>query len=615
MWQLLINKGRTVGLKILLPLLLLVTGITEASASPPVQSEIQNLLQEEGLTGMVWSLVTPTGVSTGAAGLANAGTGNAMTPDSRVHIGSVSKTVLATGILRMITEGQLALETPVSTLLPELRLDNPWAASDPVRVGHLLNHTAGLDNLRFWQAFSMEPEPDTPLAEAFTRDATVLRIRTRPGSTYSYSNMGYGLLGMVIESITAQSYEAYLDVNLLQPLSMHNSTFEFVSQTGVSPDNRLAMGHFENDRTQTAVPTFLRPAGQFTTTAGDMAVLAKFLMSDGRVNGREFISPALLGALGQAQGTEAARAGLPMGHGLALAMRDRHGVVGMCHPGTTVGFRAMLCLYPDQGKAFFMATNTDSETADYNRINALLSKALDVAPVERRAVPDLTPQDMEEWQGYYILAPNNMEQFAWVDKVFNFARLSWDGSRLKLKPFQSSERELLPSGGMLFQASDRTVNSHVLFESVSGDRIISDGLHHYRKVPLATLLPHWISVVAGLTGLGWIVLTGLGRLLTGRLKIFEIVALPLTAVCALLLPLPFFYLQSFLQLGDLTVASVLLALVTGFLPLAMVFGVARYFRTRPGDFFGRFDALACFAVFQWTLLLMAVGLLPVRLWN
>jgi hypothetical protein len=345
-----------------------------------------------------------------------------------------------------------------------------------------------------------------------------------------------------------------------------------------------------------------------------MAIFARFLMGDGRIDDEQFIASALLSALDRAEGTEAAIAGLPMGHGLALARRDRHGVVGMCHPGTTVGFRARLCLYPKQAKAFFVAINTDSETADYERLDALLVKVLEVAGSAQRAPTAAPAKNMGDWQGFYILSPNSMEQFAWVDRVFNFMRVDWDGSRLSLKPFQSSGRELVPAGGMLFQATDRSVPSHILFESAQGSRVISDGLHHYQRVPLASMLPHWLSLAAGLFGLVWILLAGSGRALTGRLKRSSVIFAPFISVCALLLPLPFFFQQSFLQLGDLTLASALLALVTGVLPLTMMYGIVVYLRETPAAMPGRLDAIACFAVLQWTIVLMVVNLLPFRLW-
>src|SRR5690606_13076553 len=122
------------------------------------------------------------------------------------------------------------------------------------------------------------------------------------------------------------------------PIGMHQSTFRFVSQEGPHADARLAMGHFEDAVTQTAVPLYLRPAGQFTTTASDMGIFARFLMGNGEIEGQPFIASHLLRAMGRPTTTEAAAAGLTdAGYGLGLNSRDRHGVVGNCHTGTTVG--------------------------------------------------------------------------------------------------------------------------------------------------------------------------------------------------------------------------------------------------------------------------------------
>src|SRR3546814_10529503 len=97
-----------------------------------------------------------------------------------------------------------------------------------------------------------------------------------------------------------------LDYHFLGPLGMHQSTFRFVSQEGPHADAQLAMGHFEGGATQAAVPLYLRPAGQFTTTASDMGLFARFLMSDGEIDGKPFIAPHLLQAMGRPTTTEAA---------------------------------------------------------------------------------------------------------------------------------------------------------------------------------------------------------------------------------------------------------------------------------------------------------------------
>ena len=590
-----------------------------ALIASPVAAELhagmERALRDEGLTGAVWATVNSEGaIAVDAAGFRNAASGEPLTPEDRVHIGSVTKTLLAAGVLRLVTEEQLALDTPIVDLLHGLAFDNPWAASDPIRLRHLLDHTAGLDDARFWQVFSLTANADTPLSAAFAGDGSLLRVRTRPGSRFSYSNMGYTLLGMVIESITGERYEDYLDAYLLRPLAMYDSTFGFVSQLGPQADPRLSMGHFEDGVPQAAVPGYLRPATQFTTTATDMARFARFLMGDGRVDGRVFIDAVLLRAMGQPIGTEAAQAGLAAGYGLGLARRDRHGVVGRCHEGSTIGFRAMLCLFAEQQKAFFVAMNTDSETAHYGRFDTLLVSALDVTAA-LPAKPGAPSEDIAGWQGIYVPAPGRFANLAWLDTVLNFVDVHWDGSSLHLKSLLATDRVLAPAGGQLWRATDRSATSHVLVKSPEGERLVSNGFQTYAQMPMAKIAPLWSSLAAGLAGLIYVFVSGCARLLTGRLRPSCPEFVPFLAVTALLLPLPFFFLQAYLRLGEATVASVTLALVTGALPLAMATGLLLHARRLPAGVTAVLDIAALFAVLQWTIVLAAWKLIPLRLWS
>lgn len=597
---------------------LLLCATAAHAAAPTLEAEFAAGLKEEGLAGAVWSEVLSDGtVKVGASGLRDAARQVPMQADTRMQVGSVGKVALALGVLRLISEDKLTLDTPLQQVLPELAVRNPWLASDPVRIRHLLAHTSGLDNVRFWQAFSLKPAPDTPLAEAFDGGGNLLRVRTRPGSRYAYSNMGYGLLGMVIERVTGQPYERYLDAQLLQPLGLADSTFAFVSQTGPHADPRLAMGYFEHGVAQPAVPQYLRPAAQFTTTAADMGKLAQFLMGDGKLQGAQFIDLALMGALSEPAGTDAAQAGLATGHGLALAVRDRHNVVGACHPGTAVGFRAMLCIYPEQDSAFFVAFNTDAEAADYERFNRLLLRDLEL-PL-RAPAPQGTPAPtVENWQGVYVPSPSAMASMAWVDAVFGFTRVKWDGESLFLIPFQGEPKELEPVGGLLFRASDRSTASHVLMQE-DGKHVLSDGLRSYERASMLRMLVLWGSLALGAGGLLYVLVVGIWRAALRSLGRGDHLFAPLLSLLALLLPLPFFYFQSYLRLGDVTVASVLLALATGALPLATAFGLARCWRSRgtPAEAgsWAKWDWVALLAALQLLLVLAWWGLLPLRLWQ
>ena len=573
-------------------------------AAPDLTPRIAALLREQGLDGAVWTTLT----TQGAAGVSDVRSAKPMLVDQRVHVGSVAKTLLATGILRLVSERRVSLNTPVSTLLPGMAFDNPWEASDPVQLRHLIDNTSGLDDAHFWHVFSMKSHPDAPLAAAFPKGSGLLRIRSRPGARFSYSNMSYTLLGMVIEAITKQRYERYLDAALLVPLGMHDSTFTFVSQ---SSDPRLAMGHFENGVTQSAVPSFVRPAGQFTTTAADMGRLASFLMSDGSIRGKPFIDPALLQQMGEPSGTEAARAGLTVGYGLGLRRLDSHGAVAKCHAGNGIGFRAMLCLLPETQQAFFIALNTDSETADYRRFDALLIEAL--RPMKPVPAPYVAPPfDTHAWEGFYVPSPNRFDSLRFVDTVFGFIHMGRDAQSLRLQPFQGASVALHHVDKGLFRAPGKTRASHALLISQEGARIVSTGTQSYEKVSLIRLLLLWTSVAAGLLGLAYLFIRGSARLVTRTLSLHDPLFAPVAGVLALLLPLTFFFRQSFLQLGELTVASGLLSAVTAALPVTMLIGLAIALRRKTAI---STDAAAMLAVLQLTLLLAAWNLLPFRLWG
>ena len=225
-----------------------------------INQNVSEILDDENLAGIVWSAVSRDQTLTGSAGLSHIENSISMTNASAVHVGSVTKTVLAVGVLRLIATSSLALDSEVARLLPNSSIDNKWKAQAPIEVRHLLEHTAGLDNLRMWQFLNSKPTADTPLEKSFpASERSLLKIRSKPGSQYSYSNMGYVLLAMVIEKLSGERYEDYLDRELLTPLGMHHSTFHFTRQQ-LTQDIPLAMGYLEEMRAMLAQASYLRPA-------------------------------------------------------------------------------------------------------------------------------------------------------------------------------------------------------------------------------------------------------------------------------------------------------------------------------------------------------------------
>ncbi len=576
-----------------------------------IDNQLLDAIKEERLSGAVWAVVNQDTVETGAVGLKNIDSKETLKKEDKVLVGSITKTLIATGVLRLVTQKKLELSTPVHRYLSNINFENLWEDSSPITIQHLLNHTSGIEDSRFWQVFSTKAKPDTPLENLFTRNPSVLKVRTEPGSCFSYSNLGYSLLGLVIEKVTGQPYESYLDEHLLKPLGMANSTFQFVSQEGKYKDESLAMGHFDNQNTQANLPMFLRPAGQFVTTANDMAILAKFLMSDGAISSNVFIDETLLRQMGKPDSTEANKNGLTTGYQYGLSYRDRYGVVGYFHRGNTLGYRATLYLFPEERKAFFISFNMDSENADYEKFNRLFIAHLKVNKPPKRTVLSKLPKNIEEYEGFYKINPVQFSKFGYLDLLFNSIRVQTESNSLKIKSLQKETYSLLPITGNLFKRKDRIKPSHVLYKN-DKNAIISDGLLTYEKVNPIYLGLLWLSFVLGLLGIFLIIARGVYAIFKKRLfNSNQAIKLPFLSSVALVIPIPFLLSQPFLKLGELTLANILLTVFTGLLPLSMTVGLIKSFKVGTS----RIDQIGVLATFQWLVVLMVWGLIPFRIWS
>jgi len=114
--------------------IILNTSSLHAQPGDSLTAAVARAIAEEGLVGATWSLVTPWGVTLGAAGLKDRVRNAPIGPHDRVQVGSVAKTFIATGMLRLVTEGLVALDAPVAQYLPKTR----GAALDTVALGAAL---------------------------------------------------------------------------------------------------------------------------------------------------------------------------------------------------------------------------------------------------------------------------------------------------------------------------------------------------------------------------------------------------------------------------------------------------------------------------------------------
>jgi CubicO group peptidase (beta-lactamase class C family) len=163
-----------------------------------------------------------------AFGVADRETGEAVTPQHRFRIASISKTITATGIFTLIEQGKLKLDSYVfgpdsvlgadyptpPSLQSLMKADAPRAFNEQITIGHLLTHTAGV-----WEHGSNDPlrkNKDMTHRQLIGWTLEHMPLTASPGERFAYSNFGYCILGRVIEKLTGQRYEQYIRDNILK---------------------------------------------------------------------------------------------------------------------------------------------------------------------------------------------------------------------------------------------------------------------------------------------------------------------------------------------------------------------------------------------------------------
>src|ERR1700751_2543970 len=165
-------------------------------------------------------------------GNARAETHTPVDAETAYNWASITKTMTAIAILQLRDRGQLSLDDPAVRYIPELReVHDPDGPVDAITIRQLLTHSAGFRNPTWpwdcddatncdWQLF--EPTKWAQVAAMLP----YTHIAFKPGSRWSYSNLGYVFLGQVIERLSGDDFEVYVDKNILKPLGMTASYFD-----------------------------------------------------------------------------------------------------------------------------------------------------------------------------------------------------------------------------------------------------------------------------------------------------------------------------------------------------------------------------------------------------
>ncbi|WP_326955702.1 serine hydrolase domain-containing protein [Amycolatopsis sp. NBC_01286] len=214
---------------------LLATPASAAPAREGIDDYVRAYLDHTGLPGAAVAVTHGADVVR-VAGYGHDAAGAPITASTRLPIASLSKSMTAFAVLRLVDAGRVGLDQPVTRYLPEFRLADPRGARITVRM--LLDQTSGMADSAF---------PDLTLPQPHTLAEAVSRLRDagladEPGAKFHYHNPNYEVAARIVEVVAGQPFADYLRTRLFAPLGMTSSSTVDSPPAGLSPGYVRAFG-------------------------------------------------------------------------------------------------------------------------------------------------------------------------------------------------------------------------------------------------------------------------------------------------------------------------------------------------------------------------------------
>ncbi len=466
---------------------LALLGMAAAQVSPPqtveeLQEVVEKILRETGTPGAAVALVSGDGVEWAAGvGLAEVDSKRPATAQTLFRIGSVSKEFVALAALKLQEQGKLKLTDPVRQWLPECPIENPWEATDPVRLVHLLEHTSGLPDWRAKAWAHSDPKPATT-AEAVAFEPGNRYVRWRPGSRSGYTNYGSMLAAAVVEKAAGQRFEDYVRENFFAPLGMKTASYFLTPEVERARAINYRGSH---PRPLPYRHMIYRPAGAISASAEDMANYLRFHLQRGSFSGRRILSEESINRLEQPGTLPAVQAGITTGYGLYNEATHNRGYEEHGHKGGVEGALAMFGYIPELGLGRAVMINTDNTRALMRIWGAVDSYMMrDIAPAKMPAGVPLSDELQRSLPGYYMnIGPRDSDHLGLFEHYGSLRRVDADGRGLAFRaPLGHRPTRWVPLSEKLFRLETAAKPAMALVRGENGETLLQHGQMTYQRI-------------------------------------------------------------------------------------------------------------------------------------
>jgi len=581
---------------------------------------IDQIRSDTNTPGIAVTLLMPDGSNWfHGSGFANKNDRTPVSKDTQFRLGSISKMLVSLSVLKLVDEGALELEDKVATLVPEIQFYNPWEATHPLRVVHLLNHTSGWDAPHFAEQISLSDKP-VGIRQALDIHPHSRTSRWPPGTRSAYNNTGPLVAAYIVEKHTGKTYESFVQERFFSPLSMNDSDYFYTDHY-----RNHAAALYRGDREIPYWHLNNRAAGGLNSSMADMEQFLTFLLR--RENSLQLLSEQALADFQRPQASLATSAGLQLTGALGNNLYHANGQILYGHEGSLPGSAAMLVYQPALQSGYAIAGNSGGPAV--SRVHGLLAGFI-TRGIEGPVVEPgrATTAEDKRLSGFYrnispvsTLADSFLRLVPWSLRVTEHKAL------LSI-PFAGPPRSLVPGSANGFkQESTGKVALLSAHDPVAGE-VLHYGPYTLKKISLFSayfpraVLAFWLisALIGALFTLVWLPRKWMGKINNDaslRIRRWPMLTLiPLVvAVVALMIirssPTPF------VLAGQPGVLSVLVFLASVAFFLAAVWSVRVWYVTR-SEKMGRLVKWHSTSLIALNLIislyLLSQGLVGIRLW-
>lgn len=316
--------------------------------------------------------------------------------ESLVRPGSTSKLFTWTAVMQLVEQGKIDLDRNINDYI-DFKISEQFGK--PITMRDLMNHRAGFEEgLKDLLMYDPKLAINT---ERYLKDHPRPMLFA-PGKVPAYSNYGVALAGYIVQRVSGEPFEKYIERHILKPLGMNHSTFEQPIPKNLP--GFMSHGYRSiNDAPSPFEFAITAPAGSMTTTSADMARFMLAHLQQGTVDGQKILSPATVALMHRP--TEKADPGFSvMAHGFFYGMQNGRKVIG--HGGDTIVYHSQLNLLPDEGVGIYFTYNSrGKEDAAYlareELFNGFMDRYFPAPHVIEPATLESAPADAQRIAGRY----------------------------------------------------------------------------------------------------------------------------------------------------------------------------------------------------------------------